>query len=314
LGGDDFDYAIVDWVSKDFRAKTGIDLLTEKGKAAMSARQRLKEAAENAKIELSQSDRAMITVPDCLGHPIDLEITLTQYNRLIEPMLRHTVDCMKSVLRDAKLSADEIDRVILVGGSTKNRAVREIVAREIKEPYTSERVDEVVAHGAAILAASLYSPDEISMDVSEKTSHSLGIDMLSDNVQIFQAIIPRQTTYPCRLGILGFTNRPYQEEVLMSVFRGENIEPHKNTYLGKLSLPVSPPQDEQIPVGAIFDLDPNGIIHFTAVQFPNNTSSSQLINYALENDGGLDLTVTDALIRRGEAKTRSTQIESEIKN
>jgi molecular chaperone DnaK len=310
LGGDDFDYAIVDWVTKDFRAKTGIDLLTEKGKAAMSARQRLKEAAENAKIELSQSDRAMITVPDCLGHPIDLEITLTQYNRLIEPMLRHTVDCMKSVLRDAKLSADEIDRVILVGGSTKNRAVREIVAREIKEPYTSERVDEVVAHGAAILAASLYSPDEISMDVSEKTSHSLGIDMLSDNAKIFQAIIPRQTTYPCRLGILGFTNRPYQEEVLIGVFRGENIEPQKNTYLGELSLPVSPPQGEQIPVGAIFDLDADGIIHFTAVQFPNNTSSSQLINYALENDGGLDLTVTDALIRRGEAKTRSTQIES----
>lgn len=303
LGGDDCDYAIIDWVSKDFRGKTGIDLLTEKGKAATSARQRLKEAAENAKIELSQSDRAMITVPDCLGHPIDLEITLAQYNRLIEPMLRRTVDCMKFVLQDAKLSADEIDRVILVGGSTKNRAVREIVAQEIKEPYTSERVDEVVAHGAAILAASLYSPDEISMDVSEKTSHSLGIDMLSDNAKIFRAIILRQTSYPCRLGILGFTNRPYQEQVLMSVFRGENIEPHKNTYLGELYLPVSPPQGEQIPVGAIFDLDADGIIHFTAVQFPHNTSSSQIIDYALDNDGSLDLIVTDALIRRGEAKT-----------
>ena len=109
LGGDDFDNAIAEWTSKDFQAKTGIDLLSEKGKAAMSARQRLKEAAETAKIELSQSDRAVIAIPDCLGHPIELEITLAQYNKLIEPMLLSTVECMKSVLRDAKLSADDID-------------------------------------------------------------------------------------------------------------------------------------------------------------------------------------------------------------
>ena len=308
LGGDDFDNAIAEWTSKDFKAKTGIDLLSEKGKAAMSARQRLKEAAETAKIELSQSDRAVIAIPDCLGHPIELEITLAQYNKLIEPMLLSTVECMKSVLRDAKLSADDIDRVILVGGSTKNRAVREIVTREIKEPYTSERVDEVVAHGAAIMASSLYAPDSLDIEVSEKTAHSLGIAMLSEMGEIFKAIIPRQTTYPCRLGVLGFTSCAKQEEVLLRVFRGEKRTPDENTYLGELSLPISPPQNDQVPVGAVFDLDPNGIIHFTAVQFPMDISA--IVEYATEHDGSLDLIATDNLTIRGEAKTCSTEIKS----
>jgi molecular chaperone DnaK (HSP70) len=249
-----------------------------------------------------------------LGHPIELEISLAQYNKLIEPMLQRTVDCMKSVLRDAKLSSEDIDRVILVGGSTKNRAVREIVTREIKEPYTSERVDEVVAHGAAIVAASLYSPDAIDIDVSEKTGHSLGVAMLDSSknppVEFFKPIIPRQTTYPCRLGVLGYTNHPRQEKVLLRVFRGEDYNPDRNKYLGELSLPVSPPQNENVPVGAIFDLDADGIIHFTAVQFPADSQSASLESYALEHDNSLDLSAADALISRGEAKTQFTTIQS----
>lgn len=314
LGGDDFDLAIVDWVNKDFKAKTGIDLLAEKGKAAMSARQRLKEAAETAKIELSQSDRAMITIPDCLGHPIDLEITLAQYNSLIEPMLLRTVECMKSVLRDAKLSGEDIDRVILVGGSTKNRAVREIVAREIREPYTSERVDEVVAHGAAIMASSLYAPDSVDIDVSEKTSHSLGIIMTNElDKEIFQPVILRQTTYPCELGALGFTGVPRQEQVRLRVQRGENMNnPDRNTNLGELMLPVSPPQNDQVPVGAIFTLDENGIIHFTAVQFPLNSSVAPILSHASDHNGSLDVATAKALIASGEAKARSITIDSGV--
>ncbi|MBD2150469.1 Hsp70 family protein [Pseudanabaena sp. FACHB-1277] len=312
LGGDDFDNAIAEWTSKDFKAKTGIDLLSEKGKAAMSARQRLKEAAETAKIELSQSDRAVIAIPDCLGHPIELEITLAQYNKLIEPMLLSTVECMKSVLRDAKLSADDIDRVILVGGSTKNRAVREIVTREIKEPFTSERVDEVVAHGAAIMASSLYAPDSVDIDVSEKTSHSLGIIMQDDSTEIFQPVIPRQTTYPCELGVLGFTGVPHQEQVRLRVQRGENKNPDRNTNLGELMLPVSPPQNDYVPVGAVFALDADGIIHFTAVQFPLTSSVAPILSYAGDHDGSLDIGATKALIASGEAKERSTTIDSGV--
>jgi molecular chaperone DnaK (HSP70) len=313
LGGDDFDNAIAEWTSKDFKSKTGIDLLAEKGKAAMSARQRLKEAAETAKIELSQSDRAVIAIPDCLGHPIELEITLAQYNKLIEPMLLSTVECMKSVLRDAKLSADDIDRVILVGGSTKNQAVREIVSREVREPYTSERVDEVVAHGAAIMAASLYAPDSVDIDVSEKTPHSLGIIMHNESdEEFFQPIIPRQTTYPCELGVLGFTAVPRQEQVRLRVQRGENKHPDRNALLGELMLPVSPPQKDKVPVGAIFALDADGIIHFTAIQFPLTSSVSPILSYADDHDGSLDVAAAKALIASGEAKERSTKIDSGV--
>lgn len=313
LGGDDFDNAIAEWTSQDFKSKTGIDLSAEKGKAATSVRQRLKEAAETAKIELSQSDRAMIAIPDCLGHSIELEITLAQYNRLIEPMLQKTVECMKSVLCDAKLSAEDINRVVLVGGSTKNQAVREIVSREVREPYTSERVDEVVAHGAAIVAASLYTPDALDIDVSEKTAHSLGVAMLVDEMEeIFKPVIPRQTTYPCRLGVLGYTVREKQEEVLLRVFRGEKRSPDENTFLGELPLPISPPQKVQVPVGAIFDLDADGIIHFTAIQFPISSSVTPIIEYAKKHDGNLDLVVTDSLEIRDEVKTRSTEIKSGV--
>jgi molecular chaperone DnaK len=252
LGGDDFDQAIMNWAATQFQAQTGVQLLTDTSRAAIVSRQRLKEAAEAAKVELSQSNHAKITMPDCLGYPLDLEISLADYNALIAPLLQQTVDCMKSVLADAKLTPNDIDRVILVGGSTKNRAVREIVAREIKEPYISDRVDEVVAHGAAILAANFAAP---TIEVSDVTAHSLGIDMVvSDRLQ-FVPIIPRQTTYPCRQGVLGSTRRAMQDEVVMRVYRGENNDPEQNEYRGQISLPVSPPQKEEVPVAAIFALD-----------------------------------------------------------
>ncbi|NEP79814.1 MAG: Hsp70 family protein [Okeania sp. SIO3B3] len=311
LGGDDFDETIMNWASQKFQEQTGIDLLGNNSKAAKVARQRLKEAAETAKIELSQANSSFITIPDCLGHPLELEISLSEYNELIAPLLQKTVDCMHSVMRDAKLGPDDIDRVILVGGSTKNQVVRETVAREIKEPYTAERVDEVVGHGAAIVAANLFLPDAIEIKVSDVTAHSLGVDMLDETETLyFQRIINRQTTYPCQSGVLGFTNRPKQEEVKLRVFRGENHDPELNTYLGELLLPVLPPQSEIVPVAAIFELDSDGIIHFTAVQLPVGKSSESIIYYALEQEGALDLVAVDTLIKSGEAKTKMVKIKS----
>ena len=113
----------------------------------------------------------------------------------------------------------DISRVILVGGSTKASAVRETVASEIKEPFTSDRVDEVVSHGAAVVAANFFLPEEdsVPIEISDVTGHSLGIDVMTEgNRVIFHAIIPRQTTYPCRCGFLGFTSRPMQNMVLMA--------------------------------------------------------------------------------------------------
>jgi molecular chaperone DnaK (HSP70) len=312
LGGDDFDQAIMVWAAEQFQAQTGVDLLHDPSKAGIVARQRLKEAAEAAKIELSQSSHAVLAIPDCLGHPLEQELSLTQYNKLIEPFLCQTVDCMKAVLADAKLTAEDIDRVILVGGSTKNLAVQKVVAAAIKEPYTSDRVDEVVSHGAAILAAGLSTPDLVDVQVSDVTAHSLGVDMLVQvtNTITFIPIILRQTTYPCRQGVLGFTLRPMQKEVVMRVYRGESASPEENDYRGELSLPVSPPQREIVPVAAIFALDSDGIIDFTAVQLPTDARSTPIQDYAAEHDGSLDLPAIDALVKSNQAKTKSIKVAS----
>jgi len=313
LGGDDFDQAIMEWAAARLRQQTGVDLMADSRPEARAAQQRLKEAAETAKIELSESNESTIIIPELLGHSFEAVLTLDEYNGLIGPLLNRTVECMHSTLRDARLSADDIDRVILVGGSTKTRAVREIVAREIKDPYTSDRVDEVVSHGAAIMAASLFAPEEdlAPIQVTDVTAHSLGIDALDDRQQImFRPIIARQTPYPCRQGMLGSTNRPNQDEVQMRVFRGEEPQPDRNTYLGELSLPVSPPQSQLVPIGAMFELDADGILHFTAVQFPLTPAIEPIVQYAVANNGNLDVAGTDALIATGAVKTRSVTIQN----
>lgn len=313
LGGDDFDEAVITWAAKQFKAQSGIDLAGDTSREGMKARQLLKEAAETAKIELSQSSRTNVIIPNCLGHSLDLELSVTEFNALCEPLLARTVNHMKSVLADAGLKPADIDRVILVGGATKTPAVREIVAREIKEPYVADRVDEVVSHGAALVAANFYLPEEdmLPIEVVDVTGHSLGIDVLNEKHEVtFVPVIPRQTKYPCRRGFMGATSRPMQDEVLMQVFRGEDVNPEKNAYLGELSLPVSPPRVDFVPIGSIFELDADGIIHFTAVQLPIGSASATLIDHAMKHNNELDLPVVDRLISSGKAKVRTVAIKT----
>jgi molecular chaperone DnaK (HSP70) len=203
--------------------------------------------------------------------------------------------------------------VILVGGSTKNRAVREIIAREIKEPYVAERVDEVVAHGAAIVAASLFAPeiDALPIEVTNVTGHSLGVDVLDEAGKIiFHPIIPRQTVYPCRRGLLGMTVRPMQEEVIMRVFRGEAPDPQRNDYLGELSLPLSPPSADLVPIAAVFELDADGLIRFTAVHLSAGLDISTICQWAGEENSELNLDALDLLIKNGKARTKVATIKS----
>jgi molecular chaperone DnaK len=310
LGGDDFDQAIMQWSADQFKQQTGVDLLNNTTRAGRIAQQRLKEVAEAAKIELSQSQKTILALPDCLGYPLELELTLAQYNTLIAPLVQQTVDCMRMVLADAKLQPEEIDRVILVGGSTQNRLVREKVAEAIKDPYSAERVDEVVAHGAGILAANLTGLMPAELQVSDVTAHSLGIDMIVDDKLTFVPIIPRQTCYPCRQGVIGVTRYPKQDSVKMCVYRGESAEPEENNYRGELILPVEPPHKESVPVGAVFALDADGIIHFTAVQLPIGSHSQPILQYADDHDGALDLASVDRLIQQNLAKTKTVQIQS----
>lgn len=311
LGGDDFDLAIMSWAAEAFRKETGLDLMGDRSREANVVRQRLKEAAEAVKIELSQSENATLAIPDCMGRPLEMELTLADYNKLIEPLLQRTVYCILFVLREAGMGPDDIGRVILVGGSTKNRAVRELVARELKEPYISERVDEVVSHGAAILAANLSLPEEQRIVVKNVAGHSLGIDMLNDSNELeFKAIIPRQTEYPCRRGVLG-TARPMQDHVEIKVFRGEDRDPRRNEPLGELSMPISPPQNKIVPVVAIFELDEDGIIHFTAVQLPFDARIEPIIRY-WSSHNELDIAAVDALLKDGITSAKTVTIKAQL--
>ena len=310
LGGDDFDQAIVEWAAGKFKQQTGIDLLHDKSLQGRQSVQRLKEAAEAAKIELSLSASAIIEIPDVLGRPLSLEISINEYNKLIAPLLKHTVDCLHAVMRDAHMRPDDIDRVILVGGSTKNRAVQDIVSFEVKDPYIADRVDEVVSHGAAILAANMYLPDEdnLPIEVSNVTAHSLGINMMNADEELyFRPIIQRQTTYPCKFGVLGSTRYPDQDEVIMTVYRGESPDPAQNTSLGELNLPISPPSPEIVPVAAIFELDADGIIHFTAVQLP---LSDEVIEYITDQNEKLDVAAVEKLIQQRVAKAKTILVKS----
>jgi len=126
----------------------------------------------------------------------------------------------------------------------------------------------------------------------------------------FHAIIPRQTAYPCRLGMLGSTNHALQDTVIMRVFRGEDKNPDRNAYLGEIDLPVIPPQKEIVPISAIFELDADGIIHFTAVQLPSISRSEAIIRFAMEHDGAADMTAVDTMVKSGEARTKSVDIRS----
>lgn len=305
LGGDDFDQVIVDWACQKFKAQSGIDLKSHP--KANTELAKLKEQAEQVKIELSSAYDACLSTT-CLGHSLELNISRDEYNSLISPLLQRTLKIMKSVLADAKLTPQDIDRVILVGGSTHTPAIREMLKREIKDPYPASRVAFFVSHGAAYLAAGQCP------NISEVTGHSLGIAMRDSNKQqvFFKPIIPRQTTYPCRLGVLGYTIDSYQEEVQMKVYRGENYDPEENIYLGELYLPVSPPQKEKVPVAAIFDLDADGIIHFTAVQLPVGMVSQGIRQNALDKNSSLDLSAVDVLIKQGQAKTKMVKIEKAL--
>jgi molecular chaperone DnaK (HSP70) len=314
LGGDDFDDEIVRWAADKFRAQTGIDLLSDGRREARAALQKLREKAEAAKIELSQADLVTIEVPDCLGHPLELDLTLSEYNALITPLLKRTVEIVHSVLKQSSLEPGDIDRVILVGGSTKNRAVKEIVAREIKAPYTSERVDEAVSHGAAILASNLSMPEDstrrLPIEVSDVTAHSLGVGMHDDDGEyVFHAIIPRQTSYPCRGGVLGQTAVPYQEAVMIKAYRGEARNVALNIFLGELEMPVEP-QPREVPVAALFELDPDGIIHFTAVELSEGCDLGSVVADMDGDTCQIDFDAVDDLVRRRLAKAKTINIKS----
>lgn len=312
LGGDDFDDKIIVWAHQQFLNKTGFDLRAVNEADARLARQKLREAAERAKVELSESSEAPISIPDYLGnHSLEVTLTRSEYNKMIRTEIDKTLRCIDSTLADAKLTPSAIDRVILVGGSTRNALVTEVLTQRIKQPYKAEHVDEMVARGAAVVAAEYDLPEGAAPDVvfHDVTGHSLGIGIFSNDKEICQILIPRQTQYPCTSGTLGFTRIPFQPKVVVEVLRGESTDPALNTKLGQLEMNVIPRPGLQ-PVAALFHLNQDGILEFTAVALPECSETDGILSYAEAFNGSLNVQAVENLIRAGKASPQVVHIKA----
>ena len=295
LGGEDFDMRLVNYLADEFQKEQGIDLRRDK-----LALQRLKEAAEKAKIELSATSQTEINLPfitaDASGPKhLTMKLTRAKFEALVDDLVQKTVEPCRLALKDAALSAGEIDEVVLVGGMTRMPKIQEVVKQFFgKEPHKGVNPDEVVAVGAAIQAGVLQGDvkDVLLLDV---TPLSLGIETLGG---VFTRIIDRNTTIPTKKSQVFSTAEDNQTAVTIRVFQGEREMASDNKLLGQFDLVGIPPAPRGVPqVEVTFDIDANGIVNVSARD--KATGKEQQIR--IQASGGLTEADIQRMVKDAEA-------------